>query len=103
MYAVVKTGGKQYRVKEGDTLRVEKLEGDKGSTIELKDVLAVGEGEAVKLGAPAVDNAKVLCEILAQGKDKKVLLFKKKRRKGYSKKQGHRQFFTSIKVKEIKA
>ncbi|MEK7314157.1 MAG: 50S ribosomal protein L21 [Deltaproteobacteria bacterium] len=103
MYAVVKTGGKQYRVKEGDTLRVEKLEGDKGSTIELKDVLAVGEGEAVKLGAPAVDNAKVVCEILAQGKDKKVLLFKKKRRKGYSKKQGHRQFFTSIKVKEIKA
>ena len=103
MYAVVKTGGKQYRVKEGDTLRVEKLEGDKGSTIELKDVLAVGEGEAVKLGAPAVDNAKVLCEILAQGKDKKVLLFKKKRRKGYSKKQGHRQFFTSIKIKEIKA
>ena len=103
MYAVIKTGGKQYRVKEGDTLRVEKLEGDKGSTIELKDVLAVGDGEAVKLGAPAVDNAKVLCEILAQGKDKKVLLFKKKRRKGYSKKQGHRQFFTSIKVKEIKA
>ena len=103
MYAVIKTGGKQYRVKEGDTLRVEKLEGDKGSTIELKDVLAVGEGEAVKLGAPAVDNAKVVCEILAQGKDKKVLLFKKKRRKGYSKKQGHRQFFTSIKVKEIKA
>lgn len=103
MYAVIKTGGKQYRVKEGDTLRVEKLEGDKGSTIELKDVLAVGEGEAVKLGAPAVDNAKVLCEILAQGKDKKVLLFKKKRRKGYSKKQGHRQFFTSIKIKEIKA
>ena len=103
MYAVIKTGGKQYRVKEGDTLRVEKLEGDKGSTIELKDVLAVGDGEAVKLGAPAVDNAKVVCEILAQGKDKKVLLFKKKRRKGYSKKQGHRQFFTSIKVKEIKA
>ncbi|MFZ3072806.1 MAG: 50S ribosomal protein L21 [Thermodesulfobacteriota bacterium] len=103
MYAVIKTGGKQYRVKEGDTLRVEKLEGDKGSTIEIKDVLAVGEGEAVKIGAPAVDNAKVLCEILAQGKDKKVLLFKKKRRKGYSKKQGHRQFFTSIKVKEIKA
>ena len=103
MYAVVKTGGKQYRVKEGDTLRVEKLEGDKGSTIELKDVLAVGEGETVKLGAPAVDNAKVVCEILAQGKDKKVLLFKKKRRKGYSKKQGHRQFFTSIKIKEIKA
>ncbi|HZX35571.1 MAG TPA: 50S ribosomal protein L21 [Thermodesulfobacteriota bacterium] len=103
MYAVVKTGGKQYRVKEGDTLRVEKLEGDKGSMVELKDVLAIGEGEAVKLGAPAVDNAKVLCEILLQGKDKKVLLFKKKRRKGYSKKQGHRQFFTSIKIKEIKA
>ena len=103
MYAVIKTGGKQYRVKEGDTLRVEKLEGDKGSTIELKDGLAVGEGESVRLGAPAIDNATVLCEILAQGKDKKVLLFKKKRRKGYSKKQGHRQFFTSIKVKEIKA
>ena len=103
MYAVIKTGGKQYRVKEGDILRVEKLEGDKGSMVELKDVLAVGEGEAVRLGAPAIDNAKVFCEILAQGKDKKVLLFKKKRRKGYSKKQGHRQFFTSIKVKEIKA
>lgn len=102
MYAVVGTGGKQYTVKEGDTFRVEKLEGDKGSTVELKDVYAVGEGDNLKVGTPVVEGARVVCEIVGQGKAKKVLLFKKRRRKGYSKKQGHRQLFTSVKVKEIR-
>lgn len=103
MYAVIKTGGKQYRVTEGDTLRVEKLLGEKGTSIELNDVLAVGEGENMRVGTPVVEGAKVIAEIIGQGKAKKVLIFKKKRRKGYAKKQGHRQLFTSLKIQEIKA
>lgn len=103
MYAVIKTGGKQYRVTEGDTLRVEKLLGEKGTSIELNDVLAIGEGENMKVGNPIVEGAKVIAEIIGQGKAKKVLIFKKKRRKGYTKKQGHRQLFTSLKIQAIKA
>lgn len=103
MYAVIKTGGKQYRVTEGDTLRVEKLLGEKGTSIELNDVLAIGEGENMRVGTPVVEGAKVIAEIIGQGKAKKVLIFKKKRRKGYAKKQGHRQSFTSLKIQEIKA
>ncbi|MEK7679476.1 MAG: 50S ribosomal protein L21 [Deltaproteobacteria bacterium] len=103
MYAVIKTGGKQYRVTEGDTLRVEKLLGEKGTSIELTDVLAVGEGENMKVGNPIVEGATVVAAIIGHGKAKKVLIFKKKRRKGYAKKQGHRQSFTSLKIQEIKA
>lgn len=103
MYAVIKTGGKQYRVAEGDTLRVEKLLGEKGTSIELNDVLAIGEGENMKVGTPVVEGAKVIAEIIGQGKAKKVLIFKKRRRKGYTKKQGHRQSFTSLKIQAIKA
>src|SRR3989338_5879300 len=102
MYAVIKTGGKQYRITEGDTLRVEKLLGEKGTSIELNDVLAIGEGENMRVGTPVVEGAKVIAEIIGQGKAKKVLIFKKKRRKGYAKKQGHRQSFTSLKIQEIK-
>lgn len=102
MHAVIKTGGKQYRVAEGDTLQVEKLTGDAGSTVELGYVLSVGEGEAIKIGTPVVDGALVTAEIVEHGRGKKVIVFKKKRRKGYKKKQGHRQDFTSIKIKEIK-
>ncbi len=103
MYAVIKTGGKQYRVTEGDTLRVEKLLGEKGTSIELNDVLAIGEGENMRVGTPVIEGAKVIAQIIGQGKAKKVLIFKKKRRKGYAKKQGHRQSFTSLKIQEIKA
>lgn len=103
MYAVIKTGGKQYRVAQGDTIDVEKIEGDPGNRVDIAEVLAVGEGESMKVGTPTVDGAKVVAEIIKQGKHKKVLIFKKKKRKGYTKKQGHRQLFTSIKIQEIKA
>jgi large subunit ribosomal protein L21 len=103
MYAVIKTGGKQYTVSEGDLLSVEKLSGEVGSTIELSDVLAVGDGSSIKLGTPIVDSASVSAEVLSHGRGKKIIVFKKKRRKGYSKKQGHRQDFTSIKIKSIKS
>ncbi len=102
MRAVIKTGGKQYRVSEGDVLKVEKLEGEPGARIELSEVLAVGEGEGIKIGTPTVAGASVTAEILGHDKDKKVIIYKKKRRKGYDKRTGHRQPFTSIKIQEIK-
>ena len=102
MRAVIKTGGKQYRISEGDVLKVEKLEGEPGARIELSEVLAVGEGEGIKIGTPTVDGASVVAEILGHDKDKKVIIYKKKRRKGYDKRTGHRQPFTSIKIQEIK-
>ena len=102
MRAVIKTGGKQYRVAEGDTLRVEKLPGEAGSNIEFTEVLSVGEGEGIKIGSPAVAGAKVVGQIIEQDRAKKIIVFKKRRRKGYAKKQGHRQSFTSVKIQEIK-
>ena len=102
MYAVIKTGGKQYRVKEGDTLKVEKITGDAGASVEFNDVLAIGDGDAMKIGTPTVKGAKVVAEVINQGRAKKVLVFKKKKRKGYTKKQGHRQAFTALKIKEIR-
>lgn len=102
MRAVIKTGGKQYRVSEGDVLKVEKLEGEPGARIELSEVLAVGEGEGIKIGTPTVAGASVTAEILGHDRDKKVIIYKKKRRKGYDKRTGHRQPFTSIKIQEIK-
>jgi len=101
MYAVVKTGGKQYRVKEGDLLRVEKLSGELGSKVELGEVLAVGDGDSVKLGTPTVEKARVLCKIVEQDRAKKIIVFKKKRRQGYKKKQGHRQSYTALLVDKI--
>ena len=103
MNAVIKTGGKQYPVSEGQTLDVEKLAGEVGDSFEIPEVLAVGEGDKIKVGTPTVANATVVAEIVAHGRAKKVIVFKKKRRKGYKKKQGHRQSFTSIRIKEIKA
>lgn len=103
MYAVIRTGGKQQTVSEGDVIKVEKLVGDVGGKIEFKDVLMVGSDKEVKVGQPTVANAKVVAEILEQGKAKKVIAFKMKRRKGFHKKIGHRQSFTSVRVKEIKA
>lgn len=103
MYAVVKTGGKQYTVAKGDNFKVEKLSGEIGAKIELKDVVAVGEGKDLKVGTPMVEGASVLCEITEQDRGKKIVVFKKKRRKGYTKKQGHRQDYTALVVKDIKA
>ncbi|MEK7773243.1 MAG: 50S ribosomal protein L21, partial [Deltaproteobacteria bacterium] len=88
MYAVIKTGGKQYKVSQGDVIKVEKLEGEIGSSVEIPSVLAVGEGESLKVGSPTVEGASVVAEILVQDRDKKIIVFKKKRRKGYAKRQG---------------
>lgn len=103
MYAVIATGGKQYKVSEGDIVRVEKLDGDVGARVEIQDVLMVGGGDSPTIGAPIVEKATVTGEIVEQGKEKKILVFKKRRRKGYKKMQGHRQSYTALKIAEIKA
>ena len=103
MYAIIKTGGKQYRVSPGQTLRVEKLDGNVGETVELDNVLLVGGGEGVQIGTPSVAGAAVSAEIVEQGRAKKIIVFKKKRRKGYHKKQGHRQYYTGLRITEIRS
>ncbi|MAE72632.1 MAG: 50S ribosomal protein L21 [Bdellovibrionaceae bacterium] len=100
MYAIVKTGGKQYRVQAGETVRVEKLSKDLGEEFDLTDVLVVG-GDKTFIGEPTVDNAKVRVVVTNQAKAPKVIVFKKKRRQGYRKMQGHRQLFTELFVKSI--
>ncbi|WP_020677299.1 50S ribosomal protein L21 [Geopsychrobacter electrodiphilus] len=102
MYAVIKTGGKQYKVSEGDLFKVELIEGAVGETVELDQVLMVG-GAEVKIGTPLVPGAKVMAQIVAQEKDKKILVFHSRRRKGYRKKNGHRQPITRLKVAAIEA
>ncbi|CAK9039469.1 50S ribosomal protein L21 [Durusdinium trenchii] len=101
MYAVVKTGGKQYRVSKDDILKVERLPGDAGDVITLDDVLMVGEGKDVTLGEPQVAGAAVAAEILEQGRGPKITIFKKRRRQNYRRKKGHRQLLTVLKVTEI--
>ncbi len=101
MYAVIKTGGKQYRVANGDTLKVEKLAGDVGSEIVLDQVLAVGEGESLSLGTPLVAGASVKATVVAHGRGEKVHIFKMRRRKHYKKSQGHRQSYTEIRIDGI--
>ena len=102
-YAVIRTGGKQYRVSEGDVVKIEKLVGEVGAKITMDDVLFVGgEGDA-KIGAPLVANAKVTGEIVGQDRAKKIMVFKKKRRKGYMRRQGHRQYQTALKITAIDA
>ena len=103
MYAVVVTGGKQYRVQEGDVLYVEKLEADVETSIELGDVLAVGKEDGLVVGTPVVEGAKVIAKVLEQGKAKKVIVFKYKRKKDYRRKQGHRQPFTKLQIEKIEA
>ncbi len=100
MYAVIATGGKQYKVSEGDIVRVEKLEGEVGSKVEIKDVLMIG-GDTPKIGTPLVEKAAVSGEIVEQDRAKKILVFKKKKRKGYKKLQGHRQAYTALKINKI--
>ena len=103
MYAVIKTGGKQYRVSEGDLVRIEKISGEIGELIEFEEVLLVARGDQVDIGRPCLKDSKVIGEIVEHGKDKKIVIFKSKRRKGYRKKQGHRQQHTILKIKEIRA
>lgn len=103
MYAVIRTGGKQYQVAAGDTLRVEKLQGEVGDSVELRDILLVADGEDVKVGRPQVEGATVTAKIAEQGKAKKVVVFKKKRRKGYQVKRGHRQHYTALTIENIQA
>jgi large subunit ribosomal protein L21 len=103
MYAIVKTGGKQYKVSQGDTMRFEKLDGDVGATVTFDQVLMVNDGETVTVGQPRVENAVVSGQIVEQGKAKKILVFKYKRRKGYRRKQGHRQQFTAVRIDSISA
>lgn len=102
MYAVVRTGGKQYRVAAGEVFHVETLEGKVGDVVEIKEVLFVGEGDSVRLGKPLLAGAAVTAEIVDQGRAKKILVFKHKRRKNYRRMKGHRQGFTALKVKEIR-
>lgn len=102
MYAVIKTGGKQYRVSEGDTLRVEKLPGEVGSELNLDEVLMVG-GDSPTIGAPFVKGASVSAKIIAQDRSKKVIVFKKKKRKNYRRKNGHRQPFTELRITGVSA
>lgn len=101
MYAIVRTGGKQYRISPGDKIRVEKLAGQVGQEIELKEVLIFSDGEKVLIGNPLLLNVKVVGHILGQQRAKKIIVFKMKRRKGYRKKQGHRQHYTTLHIKEI--
>jgi len=103
MFAVIKTGGKQYRVEPGTTLRVEKLEGEKGKSLELNDVLLIADGDNIKIGTPVVAGAKVTAEILGQERGEKLIVFKFRRRKQYRRKNGHRQAYTALKITDIKA
>lgn len=101
MFAVVKTGGKQYRVTEGAVVKVEKLAGEVGKNIVLDEVLMIGDDKGVKVGEPLVKDANVTAEVLEQKKDKKIIVFKKKRRHNYRRKKGHRQEITILRVKAI--
>jgi large subunit ribosomal protein L21 len=103
MYAVIRTGGKQYRVASGEKLKIELLTADVGAAVEFDQVLAVGEGEAVKIGAPFVSGAAVKATVVSHGKADKVHIFKMRRRKHYKKSQGHRQQFTEVRIDDIVA
>lgn len=103
MFAVIKTGGKQYRVAEGDEIVVEKLEGAPGDSVSFDDVLLVADGDAVQIGAPRVDGAKVTGELVATRKGEKVLVFKKRRRNTYRRTRGHRQIETVVKITGVSA
>ena len=101
MYAVIRSGGKQYRVSQGGSVRVEKLAGEVGSSVTLDDILMIGGEGDVKIGTPTVDGAQVTGTIVDQGRGKKIRVFKMKRRKGYRRAQGHRQDYTEIRVDAI--
>jgi len=101
MYAVISTGGKQYRVSEGQTIRVEKLPGEVGAPVSFDQVLLFSDGDTVKVGQPTLADMSVTGRIVQQGRAKKIIVFKRKRRKGYRKKQGHRQYYTALRIDGI--
>lgn len=101
MFAVIKTGGKQYRVAANDVLKIEKVAGDAGAIVHFAEVLAVGEGEAVSIGVPFVAGATVTAEVVEQGRSRKVIAFKKRRRQNSRRKRGHRQELTTVRIHEI--
>ena len=101
MFAVLKTGGKQYKVAQGDVIRVEKLEGNVGDKVTLDQILMIGEDDKVDVGAPLLDGSTVVGEIIDQAKGPKILVFKKKRRKKYRRTNGHRQLITHLKITDI--
>jgi large subunit ribosomal protein L21 len=103
MYAVIKTGGKQYRVVAGEKIKVEQIPADVGAEITLDQVLMIGEGEAVKVGTPTVAGAKITAKVIAHGRHPKVKIFKMRRRKHYQKHQGHRQNYTELEIGNISA
>ncbi len=103
MFAIVESGGKQYRVREGQRLKLARMDQEPGEEVVLDSVLAVGQDDDVQFGKPYLEQASVVCDVLEHDREKKVIVFKKKRRKGYSKKQGHRQDFTAVKIKSIQA
>lgn len=103
MYAVIKTGGKQYRVVAGEKLKIEQIPAEVGAEITIDQILMVGEGESVKIGAPLVSGAAVKATVLSQGRHDKVTIFKMRRRKHYQKHQGHRQNYTEIRIDGISA
>ena len=101
MYAVIKTGGRQYKVEPGQVVRVNKLEAQVGETVSLAEVLLVKDGETLKAGTPLLSGATVSATVVEQDRAKKIIVFKKKRRHGYQKKQGHRQDYTALKINAI--
>lgn len=101
MYAVFRTGGKQFRAEPGSRIRIPSMEADPGDTVTFDEVLLASDGDDVTVGGPTVEGAKVTAEVVRHGKDKKIIVFKRKRRKGYRRKQGHRQRFTEIEIDEI--
>ena len=100
-YAVIRTGGKQYRVSPGDVIRVEKLAGEPGAQVAFTEVLMAADEQAVRVGTPVLSGVRVTAQVLEQGKAKKILVFKKKRRKNYRRHRGHRQRFTAVRVTAI--
>jgi len=101
VYAVIRTGGKQYRVSEGDVLRVERLDAEVGDTVEFDQVLLVGEGSDVRLGSPVLAGSKVEAKVRSQGRGRKVEIVKFRRRQNYKRQRGHRQYFTEVEVTSI--
>lgn len=103
MYAIIETGGKQYRVAEGQTLKIEKLPVEAGHTVDFDRVLVVGAGEEIKVGAPVVTGAKVVAEVLSHGRGDKIRIIKFRRRKHHMKRAGHRQYYTEVKITKVQA
>lgn len=103
MYAIIRTGGKQYRVEPGEVVRFELLDAEVGASVTLDDVLLVGGEDEVQVGAPRLENAAVVGTVVQQGRDRKVRVFKQKRRKHYRRTKGHRQSFTAVKIERVEA